>query len=588
MLKIFKLKNMNKKQLLTFLIISVVSATSLIFAGQVFAAQETHVFGNPDVAEYDTSISHLVGYCANNTTATAYCKKQGYDGYTTYNPRYIGPTLHNDRMYVWNGSSFNIVDGYGCSYVLSPITCYKNTCTANAAKQCSGNAVYWYDSCGVKGSLFQQCTSTQTCQNAQCLNITCSNSSQCGTNGYTGSPFCQSGNVYQNYITYTCNNPGTANSSCSNNTTAQLKTTCTGNQTCSNGSCVNQNITCSSNTDCGSNAYTGSLFCQGNNVYQNYITYTCNNPGTANSSCSNNTAAQLKTTCTGNQTCNNGSCGTSCATHSYQQCQGNNLYWYNSCGQQEDSQYCPNGCSNNQCRAQQNANLTINQTVRNLTTGSGFASSTSASPGDTLMFMITLQTTGADAQNVLVRDNLPSTLIYQNQLVVACAVNYSYSNNNGNVNYNTNYCNGNNYNYSGNITSGVNLNTINAGQTITITYQAQVASASNFAYGTTTLNNSVVVNSSNAGYVPTNNASIIVNRAGVYGASTVSTGLTNNFWVDSFLLPIIITLIGLWMWRSGFFFGVERWLDNKKKVRSTYRSEKELSRKIAAIKSSGN
>jgi hypothetical protein len=204
------------------------------------------------------------------------------------------------------------------------------------------------------------------------------------------------------------------------------------------------------------------------------------------------------------------------------------------------------------------------------------------------MFMITLQTTGADAQNVLVRDNLPSTLIYQNQLVVACAVNYSYSNNNGNVNYNTNYCNGNNYNYSGNITSGVNLNTINAGQTITITYQAQVASASNFAYGTTTLNNSVVVNSSNAGYVPTNNASIIVNRAGVYGASTVSTGLTNNFWVDSFLLPIIITLIGLWMWRSGFFFGVERWLDNKKKVRSTYRSEKELSRKIAAIKSSGN
>jgi len=184
------------------------------------------------------------------------------------------------------------------------------------------------------------------------------------------------------------------------------------------------------------------------------------------------------------------------------------------------------------------------------------------------MFMITLQATGnQDVQNVYVRDTLPANLIYNNQLVVA-----------GSNNYN---------NYSGNITSGINLNTISAGQTVTITYQAQVASAANFSFGTTTLTNSVYVTSSASGYTPTANASVIVTRSGVLGASTISTGLTNNFWVDSFLLPLAITLLAIWMWRSGLFFGVEKWLGSKKKARQGYLSEKELSSRIASIQKLG-
>ncbi|MCX6721729.1 MAG: hypothetical protein NTY04_00850, partial [Candidatus Staskawiczbacteria bacterium] len=50
-------------------------------------------------------------------------------------------------------------------------------------------------------------------------------------------------------------------------------------------------IMCFNAYDCGTNGPTGSLFCQGNNVYQNYITYTCNNPGTASSTCTNATNA---------------------------------------------------------------------------------------------------------------------------------------------------------------------------------------------------------------------------------------------------------------------------------------------------------
>src|SRR3989344_1207925 len=62
----------------------------------------------------------------------------------------------------------------------------------------------------------------------------CSTNSQCGTDGFTGGPFCTGNGVYKNYITYTCNFPGTTNSSCSSSTTAQLQNMCLNNQTCSN------------------------------------------------------------------------------------------------------------------------------------------------------------------------------------------------------------------------------------------------------------------------------------------------------------------------------------------------------------------
>ena len=461
------------------------------------------------------------------------------------------------------------------------------------------------------------CTGSQTCSSGSCADVACSTNSQCGTNRLTGNPFCQGNNVYQNYISYTCNNPGTSSSSCTNSTTAQLQTTCSGNQTCSSGSCTT--IACSTDSQCGTNRTTGNPFCQSGNVYQNYISYTCNNPGTSSSSCTNSTTAQLQTTCSGNQTCSNGSCNNSCTSNYQERCSGNSLYWYDSCGNQQnlaqycsngcsgnscitnnctsnyqercsgnslywyDScgnqqnlvQYCSNGCSGNSCLNNTNSTLIVNKAVRDLTTGTSFATSTYANPSDMLMFMITLQASGSDAQNVFVRDTLPANLIYANQLIVACT-----GGNNGSCN--------NNYNSSGSIVSGISLNTIYAGQTVTITYQTQVAQDVNFAYGTTTLNNLVSTTSSNVGYVPNASASVVVTKATVLGASTVSTGLTNNFWVDSFFLPLMITLILLWMWKTGMFFGIEKWVDDKKKVRRGYKAEKELSSRIEKIQKYGN
>ena len=50
-------------------------------------------------------------------------------------------------------------------------------------------------------------------------------------------------------------------------------------------------------------------------------------------------------------------------------------------------------------------------------------------------------------------------------------------------------------------------------------------------------------------YVPTNYNQVL-------GATTVSTGLTNNFLTDSFLLPLLLIIVGLWLYFSGEIYVV--------------------------------
>ncbi len=173
-----------------------------------------------------------------------------------------------------------------------------------------------------------------------CAPIICNKNSDCGADGLLNQLFCKNGNVFDKHITYTCNNPGTAQSFCSNSLTDALKQTCGQNQVCSNGQCVDINIPCSSdaqcndnnahtqdkcnnpgtpqsfcshtsivclnNLECGVDGYVGGLFCQSGNVFQNYETYTCHSPGTIQSSCSVISAPQLKQTCAFG--CTNGQC----------------------------------------------------------------------------------------------------------------------------------------------------------------------------------------------------------------------------------------------------------------------------------------
>ncbi|OGZ64597.1 MAG: hypothetical protein A2730_02790 [Candidatus Staskawiczbacteria bacterium RIFCSPHIGHO2_01_FULL_39_25] len=440
------------------------------------------------------------------------------------------------------------------------------TCTSHASQRCVGNAVYWFDSCGKQQELSKTCAAGQTCQNAQCINITCSTNSQCGTNGFTGGPYCQGNGVYRNYTSYTCNNPGTTSSSCTSQTTAQLQNTCQSNQTCSNGTCGN--VTCNTNTDCGTNQYTGSNFCQGNAVYKNYVTYTCNNPGTTSSSCTSQTTAQLQNTCSANQTCSNGTCvdqQAQCTSHASQRCVGNSIYWFDSCGnQQELSQACTANqtCSNNTCVNQQQQAFTATVTVRNLTRGTlNWSSSTNASPSEVVQFNVAIQApSNQPINNVTVRDVFPNNLSYRDALKVDGTAN------------------------SGDLFVGVNIGSIPMGQTKNVTYEAQVGPTQNFPVGATTLNDAVTVTVTDAGYnQATGSASVIVTKTATSGATTAPTGLTNNVWVDSFFIPLMIGLLGFWLVRSNAFGIAEKIGLNNLRYKG-FLAQQQLDSKIQEIK----
>ena len=78
----------------------------------------------------------------------------------------------------------------------------------------------------------------------------CNTNAECGADGWVGSPVCQTDDIYQDYITYTCNSPAATDSTCSDATVSQLKTDCTGSTPlCASATCVE----CVDNSHCGFN-----------------------------------------------------------------------------------------------------------------------------------------------------------------------------------------------------------------------------------------------------------------------------------------------------------------------------------------------
>ena len=134
---------------------------------------------------------------------------------------------------------------------------------------------------------------------------------------------------------------------------------------------------------------------------------------------------------------------------------------------------------------------------------------------------------------------------------------------------------------SGDIVSGYNIGSLSANQTRTVTFDADIASAASFAFGNTSLTNSVTVSSSNTSNSDT--ATIVVTKKAVAGATSISTGLTNNLFIDSFLLPLAIALFLVWLFKSNII-KLEQWLDTRKMGYQKYRSTKLLQIKIAKAK----
>ncbi|MDI6916113.1 MAG: hypothetical protein QMC95_18210, partial [Desulfitobacteriaceae bacterium] len=72
----------------------------------------------------------------------------------------------------------------------------------------------------------------------------------------------------------------------------------------------------------------------------------------------------------------------------------------------------------------------------------------------------------------------------------------------------------------------------------------------------------------------------------VSGVTAVPTGLTNNLFLDSFFLPLIISLIIIFLFRS-HLIKWEEWLDKRKKEYRNYKVKKLLQFKIAKIRLKG-
>jgi hypothetical protein len=199
----------------------------------------------------------------------------------------------------------------------------------------------------------------------------CDADSDCGTDYWSGSPWCSNDDVWQPFDVYTCNDPGQFDSRCSILITNRKRFEC-GDDGCSawNYLCINDdeyrnrvcwdkgcsNDQCFSNTyndeemvtDCGISGY-GNNYCSNDDVYRDYVSKGC-----SGQSCFSGATPELVTDC-GDDTC--GAWGAN-------YCVGDDIYRDRSCNDRGCSsaacfdnpwtdtqivQSCPNGCSAGAC-----------------------------------------------------------------------------------------------------------------------------------------------------------------------------------------------------------------------------------------------
>jgi len=166
---------------------------------------------------------------------------------------------------------------------------------------CVGTNYYDYQ------DVVNNCTSGCSCTNNSCSShIITANDARCVVKCYTNSG-CNDNNEYTKD---TCNNPGTLSSSCSHETIACLtNSNCNDNNAKTEDKCINagtvtsycsyETIACSSNAECGIDGYATENYCESasHNLFRDYKTYTCNNPGTSVAACKENITKKLIEDC---------------------------------------------------------------------------------------------------------------------------------------------------------------------------------------------------------------------------------------------------------------------------------------------------
>jgi hypothetical protein len=185
-------------------------------------------------------------------------------------------------------------------------SCYKGECkqiTCTNANDCDDSNAYTIDECNNAGTTSSYCSNTP---------VNCLSNNDCGITGFNGQEFCIGAGVFKNYQESNCRNPGTRLSYCDVSISQQFIVDCGAGKTCSSGICMP--VQCNSNAECGTDGFVGNLFCQGSNIFDKYITYTCLNAGTPISSCSSSTQDKAMKTC--QYGWENGNCWPQCTKNS--------------------------------------------------------------------------------------------------------------------------------------------------------------------------------------------------------------------------------------------------------------------------------
>jgi len=137
---------------------------------------------------------------------------------------------------------------------------------------------------------------------------------------------------------------------------------------------------------------------------------------------------------------------------------------------------------------------------------------------------------------------------------------------------------------SGNLGAGLNIGTIPAGSIKTVTFKARVLSENLFGIGSTNLVNSAFVAS--GGKNVNDTAGVFVVRGIVAGVATnIKTGITDNNFIDFFLLPLLLTIMIFFLFGK-HFSGLAEWMDGKKNMAMEKRAKRRLGqiRELAILK----
>ena len=191
------------------------------------------------------------------------------------------------------------------------------------------------------------------CISGEC--ISCFNEFDCGDDGYIGDRYCMSGDVYQDYQDFGCENPGTSESECSDSLSPILAEACSEDEICMlgeceeiickedpdcedydeytydecnnpgtiNSYCSNTPMNCLSNNDCGITGFSGDEFCQNNDVYKYFQESICINSGTTLSYCDVSEGPEFLIDCGDD----------SCDGRGSNYCEGNDVYRNKVCHQ---------------------------------------------------------------------------------------------------------------------------------------------------------------------------------------------------------------------------------------------------------------